>query len=137
MAPRLFYPFYRIQPSEIISQYSEWIYFTLVLVFFISIAGITLKKHLNTPYAKPFIISVGLMLIIGVFTYKHWLVQIFEGWGILGTDLLGIMAAIIPDAPCAVKSSRGLFMAAFDSAETLSMYASCLLDAGLSILITS
>ena len=75
---------------------SEWIYFTLMLVFFISIAGITLRKHFDKPYVKPLIISVGLMLTIGIFKFKISLVSIFEGWGILGTVLLGIVASTIP-----------------------------------------
>jgi len=78
----------RFQPSEILSQYSEWVYFTLILVFFISVAGITLRKHFDKPYVKPLIISVGLMLTVGVFRFREHVVEVFEGWGILGTILL-------------------------------------------------
>ena len=96
MASSLLFPLDQIKPSQILSQYSEWIYFTLVLVFFISISGITLRKHFDKAYVKPLIISVGLMLTFGVFKYKEGLSTIFEGWGILGTILLVIIAATIP-----------------------------------------
>ena len=100
MPSSLLFPLEQIKPSQILSQYSEWIYFTLVLVFFISISGITLRKHFDKPYVKPLIISVGLMLTFGVFKYKEGLSTIFEGWGILGTILLVIIAATIPYGLC-------------------------------------
>ena len=100
MASSLLFPLDQIKPSQILSQYSEWIYFTLVLVFFISISGITLRKHFDKPYVKPLIISVGLMLTFGVFKYKEGLTLIFEGWGILGTILLVIIATTIPYGLC-------------------------------------
>ena len=103
----MFLPLDNIQPGQILSQYSEWIYFTLVLIFFISIAGIALRRHFDKPYVKPLIISVGLMLTVGVFKYKNQLTAIFEGWGILGTILLVIMAAMIPYGLC-----RGFGMSA-------------------------
>ena len=100
MPSSLFLPLDRFQPSEILSQYSEWVYFTLILIFFISVAGITLRKHFDKPYVKPLIISVGLMLTVGVFRFKEQVVQIFEGWGILGTILLVVMAGTIPYGLC-------------------------------------
>jgi len=100
MPSSLLFPLDQISPSEILSQYSEWIYFTLVVVFFISIAGITLRKHFDKPYVKPLIISAGLMLTVGVFRFKDSLAAIFEGWGIIGTILLVIMAATIPYGLC-------------------------------------
>ena len=39
MAASLFFPLDTIQPSQVLAQYSEWIYFTLMLVFFISVSG--------------------------------------------------------------------------------------------------
>ncbi len=100
MPSSLLFPLDRIQPSQILSQYSEWIYFTLVLVFFISISGITLRKHFDKPYVKPLIISVGLMLTIGVFMFRDQVKVIFEGWGVLGTMLLAFVAATIPYGLC-------------------------------------
>jgi len=100
MPRSLFFPLDRIQPSEILSQYSEWIFFTLILIFFISVSGITLRKHFDKPYVKPLIISAGLMLTVGVFRFKDSLADIFEGWGILGTVMLVIMAATIPYGLC-------------------------------------
>jgi p-aminobenzoyl-glutamate transporter AbgT len=76
------------------------VYFTLILVFFVSVAGITLRKHFDKPYVKPLIISVGLMLTVGVFRFKDQVVEVFEGWGILGTILLVVMAATIPTIYC-------------------------------------
>lgn len=96
MASSILFPLEQIKPSEFLTQYSEWVYFTLILVFFVSIAGITLRKHFDKAYVKPLIISVGLMLTVGIFKFKHALIKIFEGWGILGTVLLGIVAATIP-----------------------------------------
>ena len=100
MPSSLLLPFDQIKPTEILSQYSEWIYFTLILVFFISVAGITLRKHFDRPYVKPLIIAVGLMLTVGVFRFRDSVVSIFEGWGIIGTVLLVIMAATIPYGLC-------------------------------------
>jgi hypothetical protein len=113
MPSSLFLPLDRFQPSEILSQYSEWVYFTLVLVFFISTAGITLRKHFDKPYVKPLIISVGLMLTVGVFRFREQVVQIFEGWGILGTILLVVMAATIPYGLCrgfGLSNPRAFFL---------------------------
>ncbi len=90
----------QIKPTQILSEYAEWIYFTLILVFFISVAGITLRKHFDRPYIKPLIISVGLMLTVGVFMFKNQLVMIFEGWGILGLVLLVFLVATIPFGLC-------------------------------------
>jgi hypothetical protein len=100
MAEAILYPLDRILPSQLLSQFSEWIYFSLILVFFISVAGITLRKHFDRPYVKPLIISVGLMLTVGVFMFKNQLVMIFEGWGILGLILLVILVATIPYGLC-------------------------------------
>ena len=100
MPSTLFFPLDRIQPSQILSQYSEWIYFTLILVFFISISGITLRRHFDKPYVKPLIVAVGLMLTVGVFRFKGQLTKVFEGWGILGTILVVFIAATIPYGLC-------------------------------------
>jgi hypothetical protein len=100
MAEILFYPLDIIKPSQLLSQYSEWIYFGLILVFFISISGITLRKHFDQPYVKPLIIAVGLMLTVGVFMAKKQLAMIFEGWGTLGLILLFFVVATIPYGLC-------------------------------------
>ena len=106
-------PFDNIRPSDLLGQYSEWIYFTLVLVFFISIAGIALKKQFDKPYVKPLIISVGFMMTIGVFMMREKLIMIFEGWGILGTLLLVFVAATIPYGLCrgfGMQASRAFYV---------------------------
>ena len=106
MFEAILYPFDRIHPGQLLSQYSDWVYFTLILIFFISVAGITLRKHFDRPYVKPLIISVGLILTVGVFMAKRYLVMIFEGWGVLGLILLVFMVSTIPYGLC-----RGFGMA--------------------------
>lgn len=96
MSASLLFPLDQIRPSQFLSQYSEWIYFTLLLVFFLSVAGIALRKHFDKPYVKPLIISVSLMITIGLFKFRNSLTTIFESWGILGTVLLIIIGAAIP-----------------------------------------
>ena len=100
MPSSLLFPLDQIKPTQFLSEYSEWIYFILILVFFISVAGITLRKHFDRPYIKPLIISVGLMLTVGVFMFKNQLVMIFEGWGILGLVLLTLLVGSIPYSLC-------------------------------------
>jgi len=92
----LFFPLDLISLSGFFSQYSEWIYFVLVMVFFVSVAGIALRRHFGRPYAKSLIFSVGLMLAIGVFYFKDSLTSIFTGWGIICTIFLVIVGATIP-----------------------------------------
>ena len=92
----MFLPFDQIKPSEIMHQYTEWIYFALMLVFFIAIAGLTLKRHFDRPYVKPLIVSVGLMLTVGIFKFKNVLPRIFEAMGMVGSIALIFVAAMIP-----------------------------------------
>jgi hypothetical protein len=93
---QLFFPLDQIRPSEFLNQYHEWIYFTLILVFFIAIAGLTLKRHFDRPYIKPLIISVGLMLTVGMFSFKHMLPKVFAAMGMVGSIALVAVAAMIP-----------------------------------------
>jgi hypothetical protein len=59
-------PLLQIHPGRFILQFSDWVIFTLLLVFFISIAGITLQKRFpSSRYARALIVSVGLMLSVG------------------------------------------------------------------------
>ncbi|MBC8183968.1 hypothetical protein H8E88_22975 [candidate division KSB1 bacterium] len=96
MPSSILFPLDYIQPSDLLNDYAEWIYFALVLVFFISISGITLRRHFDKPYVKPLIISTGLIMTVGVFMMKERLTIIFQGWGIIGSILLVFMAASIP-----------------------------------------
>ena len=93
-------PLDNIRPSDLLAQYTEWIYFTLVLIFFISIAGLALRKQFEKPYVKALIITVGFMMTVGVFMMRDKLAMIFEGWGILGKLLLVFVAATIPYGLC-------------------------------------
>lgn len=106
-------PLDHIQPDQFLKQYSDWIYFTLVLIFFISLSGVALRKHFDRPYVKPLIISVGIMLTVGIFKFKNSLILVFEGWGILGIILLGIIAATIPFGLCrgfGVSTGKSFFL---------------------------
>lgn len=96
----IFFPIDNIRPGDLLNQYSDWIYFVLMLAFFISIAGLTLRKHFEKPYVKPLIITVGFMMTIGVFLMKDKLTMIFQGWGILGSLILAFVAATIPYGLC-------------------------------------
>ena len=100
MLTSLLFPFDAIQPSELLSRYSDWIYFFVVFAFFVSIAGITLRKHFSKAYLKPLIFSVAMFFTIGVFKYRQSLTVIFEGWGILGAILLVFITATIPYGLC-------------------------------------
>ena len=85
-----------INPGEIIARYSQWIYFGLVMVFFISVTGIALRRHFGRPYVKPMIVGVGLLLTVTVFQNRQALTVIASGWSTLGSILLIAMLAIIP-----------------------------------------
>ena len=89
-----------VKPSQIIAQYSEWVFFGMFFSFFLSVSGIILRKHFNRAYVKPLIISVSLMLTIGVFFYRETLTAIVGAWGIVGTILLVFIMAIIPYGMC-------------------------------------
>ena len=89
--PSIFDPFLQIHPGRFIQQFSDWIIFTLLLVFFISIAGITLHRRFpDSRYGRPLIISVGLMLAVGVYysIYKGWLHLSLQGFGLVGAALV-------------------------------------------------
>ena len=96
----ILFPLDNIRPGDLLNQYSDWIYFVLMLAFFISIAGLTLRKHFDKPYVKPLIITVGFMMTIGVFLMRDKLTMIFQGWGILGSLILVFIAATIPYGLC-------------------------------------
>ena len=89
-------PLDSIMPQDILSRYSEWIYFFLVLIFFIAVAGIALRRHFGRPYVRPLIVVVGILLTLAVFRQRQILALIFEGWGTLGTILLVLLVAVIP-----------------------------------------
>ena len=91
-------PFTHIKPGPFISKYSDWILFTLLLVFFISIVGIALHKRFQSNrYLKPLIISVGLMLTFGTYfsIYRGWLHLSLEGLGLFGAFLMFIVIFFI------------------------------------------
>ena len=59
-----------------------------------------MRRHFDKPYVKPLIVAVGLMLTVGVFRFKGQMIAVFEGWGILGTILIVLIAATIPYGLC-------------------------------------
>ena len=92
----LLLPLELIKPQDILVRYSDWIYFTLVLIFFISVAGIAFRKHFERPYVRPLIVVVGLLLTLAVFKNRRVLSLIFESWGTVGSILLVALVAAIP-----------------------------------------
>ena len=107
-------PFGNIAPGEIISQHSDWLYFGLVMVFFISMAGVALRKHFDRPYVKPLIVTVGLILTITVFNNRQVLAAVVNGWGTLGSIMLIAMVVIIPFGLAkgfGLKSGRAFWIA--------------------------
>jgi hypothetical protein len=96
MPSSILFPLDILNPSRLLARYSEWIYFGLLMVFFISIAGITLKRYFDKPYIKPLVVTVGLMMTVGVFKMRERIANVFEGWGLLGTVVLFLIAITIP-----------------------------------------
>ena len=85
-----------IKPQDILTQYSDWIYFALVLFFFISLAGIAFRRYFDSPFARPLIVVVGILLTVVVFKNRQSLTLIFDGWGPIGSILLVCVVAVIP-----------------------------------------
>ena len=96
MPANLLLPLDLIKPQEILSQYSDWIYFALVLFFFISLAGIAFRRYFDSPFARPLIVVVGILLTVVVFKNRQSLTLIFDGWGSIGSILLVCVVAVIP-----------------------------------------
>ena len=96
MASATFFPLDLISPGQLISEYSEWIYFALIMVFFMAVAGIALRRHFQHPYVKPLIVAIGLLMAVAVFQKRQYLSLILDSWGFLGSLLLFGMAAVIP-----------------------------------------
>jgi hypothetical protein len=94
----IFEPFTRIQPGTFISKYSDWILFTLLLFFFLSVVGIALKKKFeDSRYLRVLVASVALMLSIGTYysIYRGWLHLSLEGLGFFGAVLLLIIVFFV------------------------------------------
>ena len=96
MASATFFPLDLISPGQLISEYSEWIYFVLIMIFFMAVAGIALRRHFQHPYVKPLIVAIGLLMAVAVFQKRQYLSLILESWGTLGSLLLFGIAAVIP-----------------------------------------
>lgn len=96
MASAIFFPLDLISPGQLISEYSEWIYFALIMVFFMAVAGIALRRHFQHPYVKPLIVAIGLLMAVMVFQKRQYLSLILESWGTIGSLLLFGIAAVIP-----------------------------------------
>ena len=86
-------PFDPNLPIAILQEYREWIYLAVLLAFFISLAGVTLRKHFDRAYVKPLIVATGLMLTFGAFMARSWLVRLFDMAGSFGLMLLAFMLA--------------------------------------------
>lgn len=100
MAPSidLLDPFDRIQPGPFISQYSDWIIFTLFLFLFWAIAGIALKKRFEeNRYTRTLIIAVALVLAVSTYysVYRGWLHLSLDAFGLFGAVLIFIVIFFI------------------------------------------
>ena len=80
-------PFSRIHPGSFISQYSDWILFTVLLFFFWAVAGIALKRRFQeSRYLRVLITSIALALAVGTYysVYQGWLHLSLQGLGLFG-----------------------------------------------------
>ena len=87
-------PFSRIHPGSLISQYSDWILFTLLIFFFWAVAGIALKRRFEqSRYLRVLITSIALALAVGTYysVYQGWLHLSLQGLGLFGAVLLFIV----------------------------------------------
>ena len=61
-------PFTRIRPGSFISQYSDWVLFTLLLFFFWAVAGIALRRRFQeSRHLRVLITSIALALAVGTY----------------------------------------------------------------------
>ena len=87
-------PFTRIHPGSFISQYSDWILFTVLLFFFWAVAGIALKRSFEeSRYLRVLITSIALALAVGTYysVYQGWLHLSLQGLGLFGAVLFLIV----------------------------------------------
>ena len=57
-------PFNRIQPGPFISQYSDWIIFTLLLFLFWAVAGISLRKRFEESRYLRVLVTASCLIVI-------------------------------------------------------------------------
>ncbi|GEM_PF-1704381 len=91
-------PFDTIHIGPFISQYSDWIIFTLFLFLFWAIAGIALRKRFEeSRYLRVLITTVALLLAMGTYfsIYQGWLHLSLEGFGLFGAILILITVFFI------------------------------------------
>ncbi|MBW1781275.1 MAG: hypothetical protein JRL30_11100 [Deltaproteobacteria bacterium] len=91
-------PFSRFHPGSFISQYSDWVLFTILLFLFWSIAGIALRKRFEeSRYLRVLISAIALALAVGTYygVYQGWLHLSFESFGLFGAVLLLVVIFFI------------------------------------------
>jgi len=91
-------PFNRIQPGPFISQYQDWIIFTLLLFFFWAVAGIALRKKFEeSRHLRVLVTVLALMLAVGTYysIYQGWLHFSLQGLGLFGAILVLIIIFFI------------------------------------------
>ena len=91
-------PFRNISPGQFIARYSDWILFTLLILFFWSVVTIALKKRFGDTKASRFLAtSTALMLAVGTYymIYKGRLHLSLEGLGMFGAMLILIIIFFI------------------------------------------
>jgi len=90
--------FDRIHPGLYISRYSDWILFTLLLLFFWAVVGISLKNRFEeSRYFRILITAVSLMLSVGTYysIYQGWFHLKLEGLGFFGIVLVLIVVFFV------------------------------------------
>ncbi|RJR23289.1 MAG: hypothetical protein C4582_05680 [Desulfobacteraceae bacterium] len=91
-------PFSSIHPGSLISDYSDWILFTLLLFFFWAVVGIALRRQFEeSRYLRVLGTSTALALAVGTYysVYQGWLHLSLEGLGFFGAVLLFIVIFFI------------------------------------------
>ena len=91
-------PFTMIKPGPLITKYSDWILFTILIFFFWAVAGLALKKRFgDSRHLRVLLTSVSFMLAVGTYysIYRGWLHLSLQGLGLIGAFIVFIMIFFI------------------------------------------
>jgi len=91
-------PFTHIQPGPLISQYENWILFTLLLFFFWAVVGISLRRRFKESRSlRVLVTSTSLLLTVATYysVYRGWLHLSLQGLGMFGAILVLIVVFFI------------------------------------------
>ncbi len=91
-------PFRYFELNSFIDKYSDWILFTILLMFFVSLIKLALRKRFEDSRAfRTLVGSLGLLMTFSMYysIYKGWLHLNLLGLGLFGAFLLIFMVATI------------------------------------------